>query len=182
MPVDINKIVKKPMNDFDIHHYLPDTKIYKYSDLESVESIENLLPKSKDAFVLLIESTPDSGHWVGVLRYNNTIEYFDSYGKPPSEPLEWLSPNQNKKLNQDYPYLNHLFNMTPLKVVYNDKNYQKHSQKVNTCGAHVVFRILQLLENNLNLSKYNKLMKRAKQESKLSYDQIVSAFINLRDT
>ena len=141
MPVDINKTITKPMNDFDIHHYLPDTKIYKYSDLKDVEAIENLLPKSKDAFVLLIESSPDSGHWVGVLRYNNTIEYFDSYGKPPSNPLTWIPQAENKKLNQEHPYLNYLFNKTPLKVVYNEKNYQKHSQKVNTCGAHVVFRL-----------------------------------------
>jgi hypothetical protein len=180
--VDINKTITKPMNDLDIKHYLPDKQIYTYSDLANVREIEDILPKPKDCFILLIESSENSGHWVAVLRYNNTIEYFDSYGKPPSEPLEWVSPQKNAQLGQNHPYLNYLFNKTPLKVIYNDKNYQKNGPTVNSCGAHCVFRCLQLLENNMSLSKYNKLLQRAKKESGLTYDQIVSAFINLRDT
>jgi len=179
-PVNIDKTVETPMTDLDIKHYIPKPTI-KYCELSKYKTIEDLLPNKKDCQIMLIESDLNSGHWVALLRYGNTIEYFDSYGGSPSSPLKWNSKEQNEKLNQSIPYLDKLLSKTKKKVIYNDIDYQKESNNINSCGAHCVFRCLQLLKNGLNLKEYNDLMKKAKKKTKLDYDKIVSAFINLRE-
>ena len=52
----------------------------EYKDLKNYTSIDELLPNDKDFAVLLYESQPNSGHWTALLKYDNDIELFDSYG------------------------------------------------------------------------------------------------------
>jgi hypothetical protein len=177
--VDIDLVVGEAMSDLDINHYLTRPTV-KYCELSRYNSIDELLPNDIDYVVLLIESNLNSGHWICCLKYNNLIEYFDSYGNAPSAPLKWNNKIKNKELGQDIPYLNNLFNKTNKKIIYNDIDYQAENPVVNSCGAHCCFRILQLLENNKTLQQYNKLMQKTKKETGLNYDQIVSAFINKR--
>ena len=49
----------------------------------------------------MIENEYNSGHWALLLRYNNTIEWFNSYGTFPSEELDFISHQQKAILNQD---------------------------------------------------------------------------------
>lgn len=177
--VNIDKTVSIPMSDLDIKHYIPKPTV-KYCELARYNTIEELLPKAVDCVVMLVEHKLNNGHWVCLLRYNNTIEFFDSYGKPPSYSLKYNSKLVNNELGQDKPYLNILLDKTPMKVIYNNVDYQRDKPDINSCGAHCVFRCLQLLHNGLILSKYNKVLQQAKKETGLDYDKIVSAFINLR--
>lgn len=181
MKINIDKITNEPMNDFDIKHYLEKPTI-KYSELINYNSIDELLPNDIDYQIILIESDFNNGHWVGILKYNNIIEYFDAYGKEPSEPLSWISKKKNIELGQNKKFLNILFDKSNKKVIYNDIDYQIENPNINTCGAHITFRILQLLENGKTLKEYNKLMQKGKKETKLNYDQIVAAFINRRNS
>ena len=43
------------MGDDDIKHYLPNAKIISYSDLQSVNRIEDLLPRNNTYFILLYQ-------------------------------------------------------------------------------------------------------------------------------
>jgi hypothetical protein len=177
--INIDKTVTIPMSDLDIKHYI-DKPTVKYSELSRYNTIEELLPNDKDCFIMLVEHTLNNGHWVCLLRYNDIIEFFDSYGKPPSYSLKYTTKTENKKLGQDKNYLDFLLNGTKKKVIYNNIDYQKGKMDINSCGAHCVFRCLQMLNNNLNLVNYNKLMQKTKKETGLDFDKIVSAFINLR--
>jgi len=177
--VDIDSVIKEAMSDLDINHYLKRPTV-KYCELAKYKNIDELLPNPIDYVVLLVESSLNSGHWVCCLKYNNIIEYFDSYGNSPSAPLKWNNKELNNKLGQGKQYLNNLFNKTNKKVIYNDIDYQQDNPTINSCGAHCCFRILQLIENKKSLPQYNKLMQKIKKETGLNYDQIVSAYINKR--
>ena len=175
----LNKIVESPLDDSDIRHYLPNAKIMVYSDLDKYKSIEELLPNSIDFCILLVEDSPSNGHWICVLRYNNIIEYFDSYGNYPDKNLTWISCQERKKLGQSNPLLSLLFDKCDSKIIYNPFDYQKETPDVKTCGRFCCMRILCLKEYGLDLKTFHKLMKDIKKKEKLNYDQIVSKYIDI---
>lgn len=173
----INKIIVDPLDDSEIRDYLDPVKILKYSDLKNYKSIEELLPNDKSYIIILVEQSFNNGHWICISRFNNIIEYFDSYGLAPSQNLKWNDCELNKELGQGFKYLNYLFDNTKLNVIYNPIEYQGESSNINTCGRHCIFRILMMVANNMNLNKYYKFMKSIKDKYKKSYDEIVSYFI-----
>ena len=165
------------MDETDLKFYLPKAKIITYDELSKIKDIEKLLPHHKSYFILLypVESTT-SGHWVCMTRYDKTLEYFDSYGLKPDEPLEW------GKFKKTPHYSSQLLARTKLRIHYNTIDFQnKRDYTISTCGAFVVFRILTLTEMNLNLEKNNVMLKTLKEtHEEKSYDDIVVEFINKR--
>ena len=55
-------------------------KIVLYKDLQNITYITQLLPIQYCAVCILIKTTANSGHWTCLVRQNNTLYYFDSYG------------------------------------------------------------------------------------------------------
>ena len=85
---DIERIIKKPLSDADLKHILgDDLKIVKYRDLSKEASLESLLPKATDYCIILIEEEQDSGHWVALMRYDNTVEFFDPVARSGTQSL-----------------------------------------------------------------------------------------------
>ena len=147
------------MEDKDIRHYLPNAKIITYDELSNLQNISELLPKHQSYVIILspIRSATD-GHWVCLTRYRRVIEYFDSYGNKPDEPLSW---GEYKGITH---HLSKLLNKTNLRVVYNDIAFQsKLNKAISTCGAYVVFRILTMIEMNADLNKNNLILKTLKE-------------------
>ena len=173
----MNNIKYIAMDDTDIKYYLPKAKILTYNQLAKVKDIEKLLPHHKSYFILLYPVKSDTdGHWVCMSRYDKTLEYFDSYGLKPDEPLSW------GKFKNIPRYLSLLLGKTKLRIDYNTIDFQnKRDYTISTCGAFCVFRILTLTEMNLNLEKNNIMLNTLKDthEGK-SYDDIVVEFINKR--
>jgi hypothetical protein len=172
----LEEIVETPMDDSQIRSYLPGIRIIKYSELDGKNSIEDVLTKDRDHFILLIEDSPNKGHWVCMSRYGNTVEFFDSLAGKPDSQLSWTPMSMRKKLGQGKKILTDLLMETPMKVVYNPIKYQEESSDINTCGRHCIFRIKNMLEGK-NLDDYYKLMKNLKDNTNKSYDEIVSMFI-----
>lgn len=172
-----NDVQRISMDDIDIRFYLPDAKILTYSELTNIKKIEDLLPRHKSYFILLYPvQSESSGHWVCLTRYSKTIEYFDSYGKKPDEPLSW------GKYNNVHRRLSELLNNTKLRVDYNNIDFQNNKDfTISTCGSYAVFRILTMIEMNADLEKNNIILKTLKElnEDK-SYDYIIVEFINKR--
>lgn len=172
----MDKVIKNiitPISDAQIKKYLPDARIFKYSDLSKYNNIEELLSHDKSYFILLIESSPNYGHWVSVSRLNDVIQYNDPYGLYPSTPIQWNSSNQNDKLGQEHKYLNKLFDKTPLEVVYNCYDFQNDNSDIATCGRHVITYLTLMKENDLSLKDYVKLIK----QQKINPDILISAVI-----
>ena len=164
------------MDDNDIKHYLPSVRLIMYKELKGIDDIEILLPTHKSYFIILYPVHSESnGHWVVLTRYNDIIEYLDSYGNAPDIPLKWY----HEKIE---PYLTNLLNNTNLEVVYNTIDFQnKKDSNLATCGAYTVFRVLSMLELKANLEQNNALLKKLKKDSNgKSYDDIVVEYINYR--
>ena len=63
----LNDISLIAMSDVDIHKHLPDVRIVKYSDLVDYNSISDLLPKQRDAIIILTEQIEAYGHGLRLL-------------------------------------------------------------------------------------------------------------------
>ena len=164
------------MDDGDIIHYLPSARLMMYKELKGIDDIEILLPSHNSYFILLYPTISETnGHWVVLTRFNDVIEYTDSYGLLPDIPLKWY----HEKIE---PYLTNLLNKTKLQVVYNSIPFQdKKDAQMATCGAYTVFRVLTMLELKANLEQNNALLKKLKKDSNgKSYDDIVVEYINYR--
>jgi hypothetical protein len=174
------KIIEEPMGDDDIKKYLPTAKILKYSQLSNYKTIDKLLPKNKDYCFLLYEDSLNKGHWVALLKYNNNIEYFDSYGGKVDNPLNWTSKEKRKELKQNKKMLSQLLDNCKYNVIYNPIDYQEDNEhkNVNTCGRHTTFRVKNLTDCERNLKEYYELMKHIKNNSGNTYDEIVSHLID----
>jgi len=174
MNKNIKKIKASPISDSLIKQYLPNTRIVMYNELPEFDTIEELLPTKRCHFVLMYQDSPNTGHWCCVLRQNNTVEMFDSYGNYPDNDLKWVDKEKRRELGIDGKYLSNLFNKTKLKVVFNTEPYQAKGNEIATCGRHVVFR---LLNSDKPLKKYHTFIKDEMKKNGCNYDCVVSKVI-----
>jgi len=165
MKTYLNKYLKGPdhrelISNFDFYKYFGSTlPIIKATDLQKY-SIDIFNNKFKSVIILIENS--EGNHWVLMSKVNKSIEFFDSYGCDYSFYFDKI--------------LDILGN---LKVVSNKIRYQEMSAEINTCGKHVSFRLMALIEYKMGLRKYQKFMKYLKDHYKGSYDDIVSIFVSL---
>ena len=160
--------------------YLPNCKIIEYNDLADYSEITDLLTKPIDFVIILIETTSDNvGHWVTVLKYGNTIEFFNSYGKAPDVQKNTLiSKAKNIEFGQTQNYLTNLLVKSDFNIVYNKLQLQKYSNNSATCGRFVCARILCLLNQNMDLKRFLEFFIDLKKKFKSkSYDKIVCELI-----
>ena len=172
----IEQIEQSAMGDDDIRFYYPNAKIIKYSDLQGYGNIHDLLPKSKDFAFMLLENSPNKGHWLGLLKYGDIVESFDSYGGKPDSWLKWNDSKTNENLGQGEKDLTRLLKTHHGKVVYNPIKYQEEGSDINTCGRHCTLRIKKMNEGK-NLDHYYNWMNGQKKDTGMTYDEIVSNFI-----
>jgi hypothetical protein len=174
--IEHNKTVS--MTNEDINKYFPKSKIIKYSELKNYNNIEQLLPNNKSHFFLLYQlDSPNSGHWCLVARHNNKIYFFDSYGIYPDDELSWIKKEELINLDIHEPYLSHLFDKSKMPVYYNKVKYQTENDNINTCGRHVTYFLMNLIEKDRDLNQYFDIMQETKKKLKTSYDKIVGGFI-----
>jgi hypothetical protein len=174
----LSAIIKDPLDNQELLQYLPNAKILTYNQLADYQNINELLPNEKDFFILLYQQQPNVGHWVSVDKIGNTISYFDSYGKPVDEPLDWNSDHLNKMLGQSNDYLSNLLDNSDYNIEYNNVKYQNSNNNVNTCGRFVVLRVL-CAKKGMNLKQFYEMMEKLKNYKEMNYDQIVSYIINI---
>ena len=147
------------MLDLTEHKY----RVYKYEDLENVNSIDELLGKY-GGFILLFQNTQFSGHWVSVFKINNkTIEFFDSYGLKVDEELQFTEYNRRRHQGKIVPHLTHLLNNSRYNIISNDYDFQgkENLTQTQTCGRFCGFRIRHKdvpLKQFQDLFKKNKIM------------------------
>jgi len=178
----VEEVIEEPMDDGDIRSYFPNAKILRYSSLSKMSSIEQLLPKDKSYAFLLYEDSPGSGHWVAVMRYGKTIEFFCSYGSKIDGPLRWYNPKDNAMLGQSKPYLSLLLKKAEKKfeAIHNPVAFQSSKHGVATCGAWDVMRVNQLVNHNQDLREFADYMEQIKKETGLTYDEIVANYVSKR--
>ena len=121
--MSVRKLIRKALSDSDIRTILgADTKVIKYSELANIGSLDELLPRLVDYCVLLYEESLNRGHWVALLKYNDTFEHFGSYGIKPDNELQGINMKKRRMLKQATPYLSHL--LDDERYIYNRVRYQ----------------------------------------------------------
>lgn len=164
------------LGDDDIKEVLPDAKIMDYEQLRDYNTIDELLPNNGDYVILLYEHQQNSGHWCLVMKLNNRIEFFCSYGTPPDGQLKWVDYNIRKELKSDVPHLSHLFDTCPYDVVYNDVAFQGKDESIATCGKYCVVRVL-TAKDGLPLEEFEAFMKKSKPKGQ-TYDDYINQLFN----
>ena len=173
----IEQVMRKPLSDQNLRDILGDCKIITYPELSKYNNIEELLPNSYDFSIILLLETPASGHWTGLLRYNDGYEFFDSYGNAPDADLtHWLTPQERLKLGESQKYLSFLLQGKP--YVYNKIKYQVMKRGVNTCGDHVAYRCFLFKKKQFNLKDYQKHIRNYTHLYGLTPDQLVAKFVS----
>jgi len=167
---DVLKRMRTNITDLDLERYFPETNHYKnnvikYSDLSKFKSIEEILPKDRTYKIILIEENYNSGHWTALLRYGDTIEWFDSYGLAPDGELKFINAVKRRLLGEGRKTLTELLsNVKDKKVVYNKTKLQKLSNQSSTCGRWVILRILMMTKFFYDLNDFVKFIKKYKKE------------------
>lgn len=155
-------------------------KIIKYSDLESVNDLNDIMTDDKDYRIVLIETERNVGHYTALLKYNNKLfEWFDSYGLKPDAEFDFISPEMQSILDERTHILTILLNKILLKKgrwIYNQVKFQKQENGINTCGRWCSFRILMFMKYNYNLHQFQDFLIQRKKTSRLSYDNIICDF------
>lgn len=124
---DIEKIVNKPIN------------IFEYKNLDNVNINKFLAIPS----IILYESK-EGNHWTAIIPYDNTIEFYDSYGLCPDCEFHFMKDQSPHFLSNILDNLHEKgFN-----IIYNKYSFQK---KGKTCGRWVALRIK---NSNLNLAQF----------------------------
>jgi hypothetical protein len=116
--------------------------IIKYSELRNYKSLDELLPNQFDFKIILLETNRNQGHWVCVIRMNNTIELFNSYGVPIDYEWKFIPDSIERMLGQSTRYLTNLVKKNnKFKIVSNKYKLQSKNPSCATCGRWVILRI-----------------------------------------
>lgn len=182
---NLPKLLRVPLTNKDLNNYgILEKDIILYSELDNLHDIEELLPHNKTFKIVLIEYKQNSGHWVMIMRCNDTLEYFNSFGLFPSDNDFINDDILNEQLNQEELFLNKLFhkemNEDDFKnLVYNKKEFQDdQDETMMTCGRHCVHRLMCLKYQDMDLKEYIKYMEELKKKTGLDYDELVCYFID----
>ena len=148
------------ISNFDFYKYVDKDLNIIESDKIHEFSKKKIFDNKYKGSVILINN--DSGnHWVLLLKRGKTIEFFDSYGVPFEESeISSLADTLDLK-----------------KVESNRVQFQKYSANINTCGKHVLFRLMTHLEFDMDLKKNNEFMKKMCKNFKNTPDEIVCIFV-----
>lgn len=169
------KSIKYSLSNFDIFNLLEGKcNVMTYPELTQYDNIDDAMGLY-DAVVLLYETQQNFGHWTLFFKYddndNETIEFFDPYGLFPDDELEYVPMNFRKIEGEYYPYLTYLLYKSNYDIVYNNHRLQEKKNDINSCGRHVVTR---LIFRDLDIDDYFKLIKK----TGLSSDQFVLYITN----
>lgn len=170
-----------PLGDDDIRNFYPNAKIILNGDLYKYNDINDILKYNPDFVIILFRNSKNEGHWILLSKYNNNIEYFDSYGYPISHPINWLKNENERDELKEYDYLNDLLNKSGYNIIVNKYPFQdRNNLNIATCGRWVLLRALTIIYKKLSLKNFTKIIKDIKNKSKLSYDNIISDILHLK--
>ena len=164
------------LTNSDIELYIGEGHIMKYSDLNRFQNIDQAFDDN-NFLILLIESHRNSGHWTCLLKYDDgTIEQFDSYGGKIDSELKFITSSMKRNLHENNCVLTQLLRRSG-KTVWSKYQYQKLDNDIDTCGRHVILRVLMFLEGGVELDQYENWFKMRAKKLDVSNDQLVVEFI-----
>jgi hypothetical protein len=152
-------------------------KLVLYPDLGNYQNITDILPNEFSTLIILLEAG-SGNHWTCLIRRNNILTYFDSYGKKPDGEFYLIPKATQIQLHEQGHYLSVLLNQAKksgFKVQYNKTDFQSHADGVNDCGKWI-YMFIEASISGLNLNQFQNSIKQTKKQTGKSYDQICNEF------
>jgi hypothetical protein len=173
--------ISKPMSDADLerHTGIKGSDIIKYSDLKTYQNITDLLPTDKSSRIILIEDRYNSGHWVAIMRYNKTIEYFNSYGAKWDTDWKFVNKMVRMILGEGTNEMTRLMDKAKADgwdTTWNTHQFQKVSNTIQTCGRWCVLRI-EMMKMGYTLKEFQDFITKQTKEQKEKSDFIVAKYV-----
>lgn len=166
------------VSNFDIMkkiRYPNKTKIIIYSDLANITDIKVLLPDRISAVFILIKESSTNAHWTVLIRENNELLYFDSYGVCMDGELKNINQNQRIELNENHKYLLDLVTKSEFKTTFNHIQFQEYTNGdniINTCGKWTTV-FTNCCFCGLDLKQFQTRMIEIKGITGLTYDNLI---------
>lgn len=136
-----------PMSEDEMLYYNPDAKLYTYPNLFFYTSIDDVFGHLDKIILLYLIKSFNNGHWVGLVRRGDEIDFFDSYGYNVDYQEKFITNDYLKnETGQNYKYLKFLLDNSPYKINYN--KYKLQGKHTMTCGRFVTLRLLRKDLNN----------------------------------
>ena len=179
---DTNLRITVPMSDADLEKYtgvLPED-ILKYCDLKNYATIDELLPDDKSFRIILIEKQYNNGHWVAIMRYGQTVEYFNSYGLRWDADWKFITRIIRVILGESTNEMSRLMKQAGdagYQTIYNHTRFQKFSPTVNTCGRWCTLRV-ETMRMGYSLSEFTDFVHDQAKRLKQTTDFVVAKFVN----
>lgn len=144
--------VERPLSDTDLKRaFNYQVNLILYNELQNYRSINDLLDPFGRA-IILYEWADNQGHWTGLHRTVEGIEFFDPYGYVPDDERKFI-PKRFWK----HGYLTRLLSDASNRgdsIHYNQYPFQSNNEAVATCGRWVTLR---LLHPELSIDQFAKL-------------------------
>ena len=155
-------------------------KIIKYSELKNYNSLQELLPSPFDYKIILLESNRNTGHWVAILRMNNIIECFNSYGVSIDSEWKYIPDSIERMLGQSTRYLSNLIKKSEgLTVVSNKYKFQSSTNDISTCGRWVILRI-ETARIGYSLQDFVRMIEKQTEKDDIPSDILVLNYVRFK--
>ena len=128
------------MSEDDIRKALGDIPIYRYPEIRSMQTPDDLFKGHRAAVLLFLTENETTGHWIAVLDHPDSYEVFDSFGTAIDGDRAWLSKSEMLEFDECCPLLGNLLKTGSKRIIHNTTKLQDDS--TDTCGFWVVARIL----------------------------------------
>jgi hypothetical protein len=150
-------------------------KIITYKELANCRDIDELLNPYDCTVICYLTGSMEYGHWTCLFKNQKGINYFDSYGKPPDNPLDYksINPDVRKMSHEDYCHLLEMLEECTKegnRVFYNQFKYQDNNPMTATCGRWCLSRILL---KDKTTKQFHKIIQECCSIEKCSPDELV---------
>ena len=156
------------LSNHDLLRIQPNVKITMSTDLPKLRFSDQSL-NHQGIGILLWQWSENAGHWLGLIKNNNTVEIYDSYAFPFDKINEKL--NSSMKISPNV--LLNLIKKSGYKPIFNKTRNQEIKLDDSTCGRWVLLR---LLFKKYNIKEFNKILKDFKKDNCLDALELATIY------
>lgn len=174
--INLKKIEDYSLNEKNIKKILgKNIKIIEYSQLKYINNIDDIFDDEGRCILFFATESNTIGHWECLIKQDNRILFFDSYGLGIDKCKNYVSKKLLIKLNEYPNYLTDILNKSGYNIFHNAVRYQKMEGDITTCGRHCCLRLLNEKMNGLQYRQFmNSLINFT---NTTNYDQAVSKYL-----
>lgn len=166
---DVKNTMLMPISGTEMGAVIPN--VMKYGELKRMTSLPPL------PAAILYETEPDFGHWTGIFRTPEGIEFFDSYGYAPDIQLNWVPKRFRMFSGQEEKRLLRMLYNSGIDINFNNHRLQRRRgpDAPMTCGRWVLLR--SMFADTLGCDQFAHMVTTVAKKLHVTPDELVSMVI-----